>query len=427
MENEKRILIVEPFYGGSHKQLIDFLTEYIPKAELVTLPAKKWHWRARTSALYLSQVISKTFSRDILFCSSVLNLCELCSLRPDLSQIPKKIVYFHENQLVYPKQNTKNRDFQYGYNQICTCIVADTILFNSHFNLDSFLDNIGSFLKLQPDFKPDVSVLKQQILDKSKVLYFPIKLPKHRSLLKRFENPESPEKRENPEKPEKTEIPEKHENTEKNGNTENTEKPENPEKDENPENLEKTEIPENPEKPEKSEKPLHILWPHRWEHDKNPEDFFQTLFKLKQENLNFELSILGENFDDVPEVFNRAKVELKQEIRHFGWLENREKYFEILHEADVVISTANHEFFGVAMLESAASGCLPLVPDRLVYPEIYPESCIYRTQQQLFKKLKSYCQKPHLAQHHWTRDKAEETCLKYSTESMLSSYLELFE
>jgi len=67
------------------------------------------------------------------------------------------------------------------------------------------------------------------------------------------------------------------------------------------------------------------------------------------------------------------------------------------------------------------------VPDRLVYPEIYPESCIYRTQQQLFKKLKSYCQKPHLAQHHWTRDKAEETCLKYSTESMLSSYLELFE
>jgi len=406
MENEKRIIIVEPFYGGSHKQLIDFLTEYIPKAELVTLPAKKWHWRARTSALYLSQVISKTFSRDILFCSSVLNLCELCSLRPDLGQIPKKIVYFHENQLVYPKQNTKNRDFQYGYNQICTCLVADTILFNSHFNLDSFLDNIGSFLKLQPDFKPDVSVLKQQIKDKSKVLYFPIKLPKYRSLLKKFEKPINPEK---PEKPE------------------NLENPVNPEKPENSENPEKPEYPEKPENTEKREKRLHILWPHRWEHDKNPEDFFQTLFKLKQENLNFELSILGENFDDVPEVFNRAKVELKQEIRHFGWLENREKYFEILHEADVVISTANHEFFGVAMLESAASGCLPLVPDRLVYPEIYPESCIYRTQQQLFKKLKSYCQKPHLAQHHWTRDKAEETCLKYSTESMLSSYLELFE
>ena len=360
--DEKRILIVEPFYGGSHKQLIDFLTEYIPKAELVTLPAKKWHWRARTSALYLSQVISKTDNlRDILFCSSVLNLCELCALRPDLSQIPKKIVYFHENQLVYPIQTTKNRDFQYGYNQILTCLVADTILFNSYFNLNSFLHNIGSFLKLQPDFKPDVSTLKQQIKDKSQVLYFPIKLPKYRILQP------------------------------------------------------------------KAEKPLHILWPHRWEHDKNPEDFFQTLFKLKHENLNFRLSILGEHFDDVPEVFNRAKVELQQEIIHFGWLESKEKYFEILSEANVVISTANHEFFGVAMLEAAASGCLPLVPDRLVYPEIYPESCIYRTQQQLFKKLKSYCQKPYLPQHHWPQDKAEEICSKYSTESMLSSYLALFE
>ena len=394
MENEKRILIVEPFYGGSHKQLIDFLTEYIPKAELVTLPAKKWHWRARTSALYLSQVISKTFSRDILFCSSVLNLCELCSLRPDLSQIPKKIVYFHENQLVYPKQNTKNRDFQYGYNQICTCLVADTILFNSHFNLDSFLDNIGSFLKLQPDFKPDVSVLKQQILDKSKVLYFPIKLPKHRSLLKRFENPESPEKRENPEKPEKTEIPEKHENTEKNGNTENTEKPENPEKDENPENLEKTEIPENPEKPEKSEKPLHILWPHRWEHDKNPESLFQALYVLQEQGVHFSLSVLGESYAEIPSVFEEARLRLKDNIHHFGFAESREKYYQILRTGDVIVSTALHEFFGVSMLEGTYLGCFPLVPDRLVYPELYPPECIYRTDAQLCKKLKKFALNP---------------------------------
>lgn len=85
----------------------------------MSLPGKKWHWRSRCSALTLSQIIPQRSSYEILFCSSVLNLSELLGLRPDL-QCLKKIVYFHENQLVYPKKETKERDFQYGYNQIIT-------------------------------------------------------------------------------------------------------------------------------------------------------------------------------------------------------------------------------------------------------------------------------------------------------------------
>jgi hypothetical protein len=56
------------------------------------------------------------FSRT-LFASSVLNLTELAALRPDLGKL-KKILYFHENQLVYPVKKYQERDFQYGYNQI---------------------------------------------------------------------------------------------------------------------------------------------------------------------------------------------------------------------------------------------------------------------------------------------------------------------
>lgn len=52
-----------------------------------------------------------------LFASSTLNLCELVGLRPDLGKL-RKILYFHENQLVYPVRKHKDRDFQYGYNQI---------------------------------------------------------------------------------------------------------------------------------------------------------------------------------------------------------------------------------------------------------------------------------------------------------------------
>lgn len=168
------LLIIEAFYGGSHKQLVDLLQEELGDCVLYTLPAKKWHWRARTSALYFSQNIPISEQYRILFASSVLNLTELAALRPDLGKL-KKILYFHENQLVYPVKKCQERDFQYGYNQILSCLVADVVVFNSVFNMESFLTSIGKFMKLIPDHRP--KDLESIIRPKCQVIYFPIRFP----------------------------------------------------------------------------------------------------------------------------------------------------------------------------------------------------------------------------------------------------------
>ena len=96
------------------------------------------------------------------------------------------MIYFHENQLTYPvrKQSTRNknqienkeqRDFQYGYNQILTSLVADKIVFNSNYNRRTFLENINSFLKVIPDNRYKINT-KTELEHKASVVYFPINL-----------------------------------------------------------------------------------------------------------------------------------------------------------------------------------------------------------------------------------------------------------
>ncbi len=134
-----------------------------------------------------------------------------------------------------------------------------------------------------------------------------------------------------------------------------------------------------PTRPARSDGPMRILWVARWEHDKNPEMFFQALEQLRDRGCDFRLSVLGESFGDVPPCFADARRRFADCIDHWGYLAGREAYRCALQTSDVVVSTADHEFFGIAVVEAAAAGCYPVLPNRLAYPEVFgvESTCLY--------------------------------------------------
>ena len=121
---------------------------------------------------------------------------------------------------------------------------------------------------------------------------------------------------------------------------------------------------------ERAAGPLRILWAARWEFDKNPDCLFEALAALKAAEVPFRVSVLGESFREVPAVFDWARSEFRRQIETWGFQRQRADYQRALMRADVFVSTAQHEFFGISTVEAMAAGAYPLLPRRLSYPEL---------------------------------------------------------
>jgi glycosyltransferase involved in cell wall biosynthesis len=124
-----------------------------------------------------------------------------------------------------------------------------------------------------------------------------------------------------------------------------------------------------------------LLWNHRWEYDKDPQTFFRAVHTLADEGLDFGLILLGESFRNQPHEFLEARQRFPGRVIHFGYAESPGTYASLLWQADVVVSTALHEFFGAAIVEACYCGCFPILPRRLSYPELIPaahhDACLY--------------------------------------------------
>lgn len=137
-----------------------------------------------------------------------------------------------------------------------------------------------------------------------------------------------------------------------------------------------------------------ILWNHRWEYDKDPAGFFQALAAVKARGIRFELVLAGMNTRQEPEEFLRARKDFQAELVHYGYVPDPAGYARLVWSSHIVVSTARHEFFGMACVEAMHCGCQPLLPDRLNYPSLVGPEFLYGSDGELVERLSELLTEP---------------------------------
>lgn len=181
--------------------------------------------------------------------------------------------------------------------------------------------------------------------------------------------------------------------------------------------IEKRKIPpKHPERPS-------ILWNHRWEYDKGPDRFLEVLRELKRRNFDFTLNMAGQVFRETPEAFDDIRKEFAEIIRHWGFAESRAAYDSLMAESSFVVSTAVHDFQGLSVMEAAEAGCVPVLPRRLAYPELFAPEYFYETADEISVEAEN------CAEHiiNLSKNVCAPDMSKYYWENLIGDYRHLFE
>ncbi|NKI33930.1 DUF3524 domain-containing protein [Wenzhouxiangella sp. XN79A] len=263
------------------------------------LPGRHFAWRIRGNPLsWLDDLPSRGSGEtlpDAVLATSMVDLATIRGLHPRLAAVPT-LLYFHENQFVYPKSDRQTTSVDAQMVQLYAALAADRVAFNSEYNRRTFLDGVDALMRRMPDFVPEGLV--ERIASNSGVLPVPV----------------------------------------------------------------------DAIAPAQQRDAGLIVWNHRWEYDKNPELFAEAVCRLAEAGIDFRLALLGPRGARPVRALERLRAALADRIV-VDRAPDRAEYAAVLARAGIVVSTARHEFQGLAVLEAVGAGCRPVVPDALCYPE----------------------------------------------------------
>ncbi len=310
-----KILLLEPFFTGSHKKWAEEYKQHSRhQVEILSINGSHWKWRMHGGAITLAQLFIPGLPMpDLILATDMIDLNLFLSLTRSWSHHIPVAVYFHENQLNYPWSLSDN-DVRLKRDHHYAFINYASALAADHVFFNSGYHK-NAFLSALPGFLkafPDHQNMTtvQNIAQKSTVLHLGLDLRKL-----------------------------------------------------------------DAHKPQQfgEHKRAVILWNHRWEYDKNPEQFFNALFEIADRGIDFKLIVLGQSYGKHPPVFDLANERLAANILHFGYAHTFDEYARWLWMADLLPVTSRQDFFGASVIEAMHCNVVPFLPGRLAYTEHIPE------------------------------------------------------
>ncbi|MBX3053206.1 MAG: DUF3524 domain-containing protein [Caldilineaceae bacterium] len=342
------VWLVSPYHTGSHLSWADSYARHSRQPILpLTMAGRFWKWRMQGGSIELAEQARHRLAQSpppaAILATDMLNLpVWLGLLRRDLPPDVPVFLYMHENQLTYPPRPDEKPDLTYAMTNWLSQLAADRVIFNSDYHRQSWFGGLPNLLKHFPDYNH----LDKIEAVRARSLVLPVGIPC--AQIEAARGTASVQK------------------AEKTG----------------------------------EDAPL-ILWNQRWEYDKRPDRFFRLLSRLADAGIDFRLAVAGENFRRQPAEFEEARQRLAPHIVQWGFVESASAYRALLCQADLVISTADHEFFGISILEAIVGGAFPLLPNRLSYPELIPPelhpACLYTDAEDLFAKAAHRLRHPRAA------------------------------
>ncbi|MFT5732781.1 MAG: glycosyltransferase involved in cell wall biosynthesis [Planctomycetota bacterium] len=308
------VVFFEPWYGGSHRAFLDAWTRHSRHRITVHgLPARHWKWRQEASAWELARRALGQPAPDVIACSDFMDLPRLLGFLPEAWRSAPTLAYFHENQLTYDSGARE-----------APAPTAGT--------LSEYADFTHGFSNVLTAVRADGVVFnsefhRSEFADAGAEFLRILPKPNPRNALLaavKAAHVVAP-------------LPE----------------------------LE--EVPLGTGAPPGS--PLRVVFPHRLEPDKDPRAFLDAVASAS-ERVALEIVLLGGRLEQSASSTQLAAQLVEGITVHAGYCTDREEYLAHLGAADVVTSTAQHEFFGIAFAEAMAAGCAPLAPDRLNYPAL---------------------------------------------------------
>jgi len=343
------ILYLDPFHGGSHAAVAEGYARHSKHdiTLLTLLIAGGWRWRMRGAAVTFARQLRERMRGnsskfDIIITTDMLDLAVFLGLTRDLTAGAPVMLYFHENQLTYPLPPGRTRDLTFPWVNYTSALAADTICFNSAFHRRTFLEALPSLTSRFHDHQ-ELDLIGA-VAAKARVLPPGIDLSRlDRQGVGSWELGVGGDS--------------------------------------------------SFQLPTPNSQPPIILWNSRWEYDKGPQAFFAALSELEARGVDFRLIVAGEHIDPNEPHFLAARERLASRMLAWGYAPDLAAYRALLWQADIVVSSAIQEFFGIGVIEAMYSGCVPVLPRRLSYPELLPaeyhEVCLYANDSVLADRLEA--------------------------------------